>query len=77
MIQDQDYKMFCSNMRHEMNKIQNKDQDIGLYRINKISCLLMIVTNIYSKIDIVVYYIFINVLVNHVKNNFVEYRQFI
>ena len=69
--------MFCSNMRHEMNKIQNKDQDIGLYRINKISCLLMIVTNIYSKIDIVVYYIFINVLVNHVKNNFVEYRQFI
>ena len=73
----QDDKLFCSNMRHEMNKIQNKDQAIGLYRINKISCLLMIVTNIYSKIDIVVYYIFINVLVNHVKKNFVEYRQFI
>ena len=25
----QDYKMFCSNMRHEMSRIQNKDHDTG------------------------------------------------
>ena len=27
--------------------------------------------------DIVGYHIFINILVNHIKNNFVEHRQFI
>ena len=35
----------------------------------------MMIKNIYLKIDIS-YHIFINLLVNHTKNNFVKYRQF-
>ena len=42
-------------MRNEMNRIQDKDYDIGSHRITMI------------KMDIVDYHILINVLVNHIK----------
>ena len=37
----------------------------------------MMTKNIYLKMDLVDYHIFINLLANHIRNNFVKYRQFI
>ena len=76
----EDYKNVLFNrsyMRHEMNRIQSKAHNIGSYKFNKFPCLLTMINNIYFKMDIANYYIFINLLVNHIKNNFVEYRQFV
>ena len=58
-------------MRHELNRIQSKGHNIGLYQI---FCLLTMIKNIYLKMGVVDYQIFINPLVNHIKTNFVEYR---
>ena len=69
----EDYKNIFFNrsyMKHEMNRIQSKNHSIGLYRINKISLSSHDDKNIYLKMDIVDYHSFINVLVNHIKNNF-------
>ena len=49
-----------SHMRHEMNRIQSKDNNIGSSRINKILI-------IYFNFNIVDYHIFINLLVNRIK----------
>ena len=60
----EDYKMVLfnkSDMRNEMNKIQSK-----------FLCLLTTKKNIYLKMDIVDYHIFINLLVNHIKNIFCQ-----
>ena len=56
-------------MRHEMNRIQNKDHNRGSYINIKIplSCLLKMIKSIYLKMDIVGYYIFRNPLVKHKK----------
>ena len=37
----------------------------------------MMTKNMYLKMDLVDYHIFINLLANHIRNNFVKYRQFI
>ena len=46
-----------------MNKTQSKNHNIGFYRINKAS--FTITKALYIKIDIVVYHILINPLLNH------------
>ena len=65
-----DYKNFLfnnrSSMRHEMNRIQSK-----------FPCRLKMIKNIYLKMDIVGYQVFINLFVEHIKNYFVKYRQFV
>ena len=45
-------------MRHEMSRIQSKDNTIGSYRINKISLFSYGDKNIYLKTDIVGSHIF-------------------
>ena len=61
-----------------MNRIQNNNRNIGSYRINKIS-LSSYDDKKYLLRDayIVGYHIFINRLVNLIKNSFLKYRQFI
>ena len=54
-------------MRLDMSRIQSKDQNIGAYSINKISLSSCDDKNIYLKIDIKGYHIFINLLVNHTR----------
>ena len=49
-----------------MNRIQSKNHNIGLYRIKKKICLPTMIKNLNLKMDIEVYYIFINLLVNHI-----------
>ena len=66
-----------SYMKHAMNRIQSKDHNVGSHRINKISLCSYNNKNMYLKVNIVGYHIFINLLVNHIKNNFVEYREFV
>ena len=67
-----------SYIRHEINRIQGKDHDIGFDRINKISLSSYNDKKyINLKMDIGSYHIFINLLVKHIKNNFVKYRQFV
>ena len=55
------------HMRHEMNRIQSKDHQIGTYRKIKPSFSCYDDENIYLKMDTVDYHIFINLLVNHTK----------
>ena len=59
-------------MRHEMNGIQMKYHNVGLYRINKFS--FSYDKSICLKMDIG-YHIFRNVFVNHIKKNFIKYKQ--
>ena len=40
-------------------------------------CRLTMITNIYLKIDIAGYHIFINLLVKYIKNNIVEFEKFL
>ena len=54
-------------MNHEKKKIQSKNHNIESYRINKVSLPCYNNSNIYLKMDIVDYHIFINLLVNHTK----------
>ena len=66
----EDYKNILFNKsytRHEMNRIQSKDHNVGLYRVNKISLSFYDSKNIYLKLDIVGYHIFINLCINHCK----------
>ena len=47
-----------------MNKIQMKNHNIRFYGIKlKLLCLLTMIKNIYLRIDIIDYYMFINLLV--------------
>lgn len=62
-------------MKHEVTGIQSKDKNIGLYIINTTSLSSNNHKNVYLKMDIVGYYILINLLANHKKNNFFKYRQ--
>ena len=64
-------------MRHEMNRIQSKDQNIGTYRNNEIFLSCYNDKNTYVKLDIIGYLIFRNLLANRTKNNFPIYRRFI
>ena len=48
-----------------MCRTQSKNHNIRADRIKKIICLVTFVKNMYLKIDITDYYIFINLLVNH------------
>ena len=48
-----------------MCRTQSKNHNIRADRIKKIICLVTFVKNMYLKIDITVYYIFTNLLVNH------------
>ena len=60
-----DYKkfLFCrSYLRHGMNRIQSKDH----IELTYLHCLLTTIKNIYLKIDIAGYHIFMNLLVNHI-----------
>ena len=50
-----------------MNRIQSKNHNIGLDRIKKKICLPTMIKNLNLKMDIEVYYIFINLLVNHIQ----------
>ena len=61
-----------------MNRIKIKNHNIGSHRINKI-CLSSYNHKkyMYLKMDIVDYHIFMNLFVSHMKNNFVEYRQYV
>ena len=59
-----------------MKRVQSKDYDTGTCRM-QILHLVMITKNIYLKTDTIGFHIFINLLVDHAKNNFAEYRQFI
>ena len=59
-----------------MKRVQSKDHDTGTCRM-QILHLVMITKNIYLKTDTIGFHIFINLLVDHAKNNFAEYRQFI
>ena len=62
-------------MRHEMNRSQSKDHNVESYRINKISLssyddkkgIPKDGYNRLSKIGVVGFPIFINLLVNHIK----------
>ena len=60
-------KMFSSvdHMRHEMVRIQSKDHNIRIYRINKIYLFCYNYKNIYLKMDIIGYHIFANLLGKH------------
>ena len=60
-------------MAREINRVQSKDQNIVRIELLKFLCLCTMIRNIYLKIDITGYHVFINLLVN----NFIEYRQFI
>ena len=60
-----------------MNRIQSKNHLIGSSGINKIHLSPYNDKNIYLKIEIVDYHIFVNLLVNHIKTIFVQYIQFI
>ena len=53
-----------------MNKIQSKDQKIDRIELIKFLCLLTMIKNIYLRVGIVGYHIFINLLVNHLKTIF-------
>ena len=57
-----------------MNRIQAKIKIWDRIELIKFICLLRMIKNIYLKMDIVDYHIFINLLVNHIKTNFVDYR---
>ena len=60
-------------MAREINRVQSKDQNIVCIELLKFLCLCTMIGNMYLKIDITGYLVFINLLVN----NFIEYRQFI
>ena len=60
-----------------MNKIQSKDHNIGSYRINKVSLPFCDDKIHILEMDIVGYHILINLLVKHVKDNIIEYRQLV
>ena len=66
-----DYKIVLFNrsyMKHEMNRIQSKDHNIGSYTVyEKFLYFLKMKKYIYLKMDILGYHIFINLLVNHIK----------
>ena len=64
-------------MRHGMKGSQSKDHNIGSNRIKKILSLLTLIKNIYLKIDILSNHIFINLLANHMRNNFVKFQKFL
>ena len=76
----EDYKNVLFNrsfLRHEMNKIQSKDHNIGSYRINKVSLPFCDDKIHILEMDIVGYHILINLLVKHIKDNIIEYRQLV
>ena len=67
----EDYKSVLFNrsyVRHETNRIQSKNHNIGLHRIRRFICPLTIIKTIYLKMADC--HIFINLLVKHTKNNF-------
>ena len=55
-----------------MNRIQSYDHNIGsCIKIVKFICVLMMTKHRYLKMVAVVYHVFINLLNNQIKNNFV------
>ena len=62
-------------MRHEMNRIQSKDHNIGMHRIVMFLCLLTMIKNTYLKTDIVGFHIFVTLCVIHKKLIFAVVRK--
>ena len=59
-----------------MNTVHSKDHNIGSYRTNKTSLSSYNDQKYIPTMDTVSYHIFINLLVNNKKNNFIEHEQF-
>ena len=66
-----------SYIRHEMNTIQSKYQNIGTQRISEISLSCYDDKNTYVELDVIGYLIFTNLLPNQTKKNFSVYREII
>ena len=69
----EDYKNFLFNksyMRYEMNRIKGNIIIQDCIELIEFLCLLLMIRNTYLKMDVVDYHIFINLLVNDIKNYF-------
>ena len=70
------YKIEAEIVCEDYYKVKSYLTSVITQKLIKILCVLTTKKNIYLKMDIVDYLIFINLLVHHIKYNFIKYRQF-